>query len=343
MSEKVTIYTLAEELGMTPSMISRALNPNASVSEKKRKLVLEAAEKHGFMPNKFASRLSMDTIRIGILYRYKFMPVTDRILAGIKKSYEELADYKISYDITLISAAEKKAEDCEAELFRYVDYDGVIISGFSSEQCTPMLERFLKKNKNLVQVQNANEQVPYLFASMHNTKNAARLSAEFLYHCTKNAPRQNILLFTGDLSSTLHREAKEAFSEACTSLGLHLLETVDMQDQEKVLKKLTPEVLEKYKNEVDGIYITCGNSIPLCQYLYEQKLPVSLVTFDTFDELNRYIENGTISATIYQNLEKQGKNAFEKLVFSIIRGEKPPKKVYTNIELVLKSNLAQYL
>ena len=46
--QKTTIYTLAKELNMTPSMISRALNPNGKISEEKRKIVLEAAERQNF-------------------------------------------------------------------------------------------------------------------------------------------------------------------------------------------------------------------------------------------------------------------------------------------------------
>ena len=42
----VTIYTIAKELNMTPSMVSRALNPSGRVDEAKRRLVLETAEKY---------------------------------------------------------------------------------------------------------------------------------------------------------------------------------------------------------------------------------------------------------------------------------------------------------
>ena len=49
----VTIYTIAKELNMTPSMVSRAFNPEARISEEKRQIVLEAARKYNFSPNKF--------------------------------------------------------------------------------------------------------------------------------------------------------------------------------------------------------------------------------------------------------------------------------------------------
>ena len=46
----MTIYTLAKELNMTPSMVSRAFNPEAKISEEKRQIVLAAAKKYDFSP-----------------------------------------------------------------------------------------------------------------------------------------------------------------------------------------------------------------------------------------------------------------------------------------------------
>ena len=97
----VTIYTIAKELNMTPSMVSRAFNPEARISEEKRQIVLEAARKYNFSPNNFASRLSRKTVRIGILINSKFQVTTDNIILGIKEAHEKLKDYKIQYDISV--------------------------------------------------------------------------------------------------------------------------------------------------------------------------------------------------------------------------------------------------
>ena len=77
----VTIYTLAKELNMTASMVSRAFNPEAKINEEKRKLVLKTAEKYNFSPNKFASRLSMKTVRIAILINGVFAVNTDKMIS----------------------------------------------------------------------------------------------------------------------------------------------------------------------------------------------------------------------------------------------------------------------
>lgn len=338
MKNKVTIYTIAEELGMSPSMVSRALSPNGKVDEEKRKLIIKTAEKYNFTPNRFASRLSGKRIRIGILIYNRFKPIADKMLAGIETAYNECRDYKIEYEVKIIKNAEKKPWECEKELFSFSDFDGVIISGFGSDKCTDMLNRFIKINPNLVQMQSINEHTECLFVSRHNEKTAANLAAEFLYNCLKRG-RQNVLLFTGSKINSLHRRAEEAFKKACEEYGLNLLDCIDMQDSDDVLKDIIPSVFEKHSGNIDGIYITSGNSIQLCEYIKKNNIPVSLVTFDTYKELNEYLENGTVSMTISQNVKSQAENAFRMLTNYIINGENPKKTVYTAVRPIMKSIL----
>ena len=85
---EVTIYTLAEELNMTPSMVSRAFNPNAKISEDKRRLVLETAEKYHFSPNRFASRMSMTAVRVGVLINSKFHINSEKMIAGVRDAHK---------------------------------------------------------------------------------------------------------------------------------------------------------------------------------------------------------------------------------------------------------------
>ena len=129
----VTIYTLAEELNMTPSMISRAFSPNGKISEEKRKIILEVANKYGFTPNKFASRLSMKNVRIGILINSRFAVNTDKMIAGIENAYEKLKDYKVQYDIKIMNSLENKYEDYITVLNQYKKYNGMV-RGFPTLQ-----------------------------------------------------------------------------------------------------------------------------------------------------------------------------------------------------------------
>jgi len=338
----VTIYTLAKELNMSPSMISRAFSPNGKISEEKRKIILEAANKYGFTPNKFASRLSMKNVRIGILINSRFAINTDKMIAGIESAYEKLKDYKILYDITIMNSFENKAEEYRDVLNQYKNCNGVIVAGMSSEKYTDILNEVCKENPNVVQVQAINKSVDCLFVSKHNEETSSYLAAEFLYNCLKSRERKNILLFTGDKESALHSGAETAFKNACNELGLSVLKSIDMKDNEEYFSEIISDVFEKHIRETDGIYITSGLSSPLCRYVDENNIDIPIVSFDTYEDIKKYIKKGVISATIAQNVEKQMENAFEYLVKHIITGEASQKTVYTDIQLVLKSNIHQF-
>ena len=339
---EVTIYTLAEELNMTPSMVSRAFNPNAKISENKRRLVLETAEKYHFSPNRFASRMSMKAVRVGVLINSRFHINSEKMIAGVKAAHAELKDYKVQYDIMVLNPSESTNEEICQAIDKYKSYDGIILTGMSAECYTERIGALCDANPNVVQVQAINRNADCLFASKHDEKIASALAAEFLCNCLKKAERKNILLFTGDLNSALHASAAHAFSASCDALGLRLLSTVDMKDNEAYFASILDEAFARYGDQTDGIYITSGVSAPLCRYLEEKGYDIPFVTFDTYEDIKSYMNKGIISATIAQNVGNQMKKAFELLVKHLISGEECPKTVYTDVQLVLKSNMHQF-
>ena len=339
---EVTIYTLAKDLNMSPSMVSRALNPKGRISEEKRRVVLAAAEKYGFSPNKFASRLSMAAVRVGVLILSRFPVNTEKMLSGIRAAHGEWKDYKVEYDITVIDPRQCAREEILEAMRRYQAFDGVILAGMSAAEYTEWINGLYAVNKNVVQVQAINQEAHCLFASKHDEKTASFLAAEFLDHCLRYAPRKNVLLFTGDGQSALHARAAEAFSAACDQMGLSLLCTIDMKDSEEVLEKLLPSVFAEYGDRIDGIYITSGLSAPLCRYLVKEGRGIPLVAFDTYEEVKKHLQSGTVAATVSQNVPRQMKAAFSLLVKHLITGEECPEVVYTDVQLVFKGNMHQF-
>ena len=339
---QVTIYTLAKELGMTPAMVSRAFNPDAKISESKRKIVLDAAKKYDFFPNKFASRLSMKTVTIGVLINTNFAVNTEKMLSGIKSAYEKLKDYKVRYDVTVLDTTKSKLEDYKKTLSKYKNFDGIILSGMSTSRYTELINDVYKVNKNIVQVQSTNKEASYLFESRHNEEISSFLAAEFLYNCLRRSDSKNILLFTGDKKSTLHSASEIAFKNSCSQFGLNLLDSIDMMDDEDYLEKIIPDVFLKYGKKADGIYITSGLSAPICRYLEKNALDIPFVAFDTYEVIKTYMQKGIVSAAIAQNVAGQMETAFEELVRYLIMGTAPQKTLYTDVQIVLKGNMHQF-
>lgn len=342
MKQKVTIYSLAKELNMSPSMVSRAFSDHAMIAENKRKLVLQTAERYGYHPNSFASRLSGKTIKIGVIIYSKYKSILDDMLNGIEEAHKNVKDYKITYDVVVIKAEDKKSWECRDELMSMVAYDGVIVSGFSADQCVPMLNEFYEQNNNMVQLQSDNSNVKCLFSSKHDEKTAACIAAEFLADCLSRSKRKNVILFTGDTSSSLHRTAKLEFIEAAKKFDLTLLDCIDMNDKEEVLREKCLDVFSKYQDAIDGIYITSSVCEELCRAVSSRK-NISLVTFDIYGNTKDYIANKTICASVFQDVRHQSYVAFDKLARHIISGEKCDKVVHTNIRLILKSNISDFL
>lgn len=341
MSE-VTIYTLAKELGMTPAMVSRAFNPNAKISESKRKIVLDAAKKYDFFPNKFASRLSMKTVTIGVLINTNFAVNTEKMLSGIKNAYEKLKDYKVKYDVTVLNDSENEFEDYKKVLAKYKEFDGIILSGMSKSKYTELISETYKANKNIVHVQSTNKDAGYLFESRHNEEISSYLAAEFLYNCLRRSERKNILLFTGNRKSTLHLASDIAFKNFCEQFGMNVLDSIDMMDNEDYLEKILPEIFENKAAKIDGIYITSGLSAPLCRYLEKNALDIPFVAFDTYEVIKSYMQKGVVSAAIAQNVAGQMETAFEELVKYLIMGTTPQKTLYTDVQIALKGNMHQF-
>ena len=67
MKPKVTMYTIAKEVGMSIAAVSRAFDPKSCLKPEKRDLILETAKRLGYVPNRMASRLSSEPLRIGVL------------------------------------------------------------------------------------------------------------------------------------------------------------------------------------------------------------------------------------------------------------------------------------
>jgi LacI family transcriptional regulator len=341
MDKNYTIYDLAAELDVTPSMVSRAFNPKARIASEKREMILAAANRRGFEPNKFASRLSRGTVRIGVLMVYKAEHVRDALLRGINEAYEKLRDYKIECEIKCISSSEKKAEQCREELFAFAEFDGVIVEGFGHSECTELINEFAKVNPNIVMLQNVCEQAEYLFTAKHDESLAARIAAELLRARLYYLKKRNVLLVTGSVNSSIHANVLKSFTQACKENGLNLVAHVDMNDDSDKAVALTEKYLGR-RSTVDGIYVSSGNSEELCEYVRGLKKDIALITTDVHSGIIPYIENGTVFASICQNFAEQGYLAFDNLVRYIVEKTAPEKVLFSETVPVFRANLHLY-
>jgi len=85
--KKTTITTLAEELGVTPSTISRALNDSPKISEARRREVRELARKREFRLRDFTTRITNLCVLICTTTPEEdlFSTYTDQVINGVNQ------------------------------------------------------------------------------------------------------------------------------------------------------------------------------------------------------------------------------------------------------------------
>lgn len=125
MSKKLTINDIAQELNVTPSTVSRALNDNPRISEETKELVKATAKKMGYQVNGVASALrSGRTYTIGVI-----VPTADRsFFASIVRGIEMEAN-RTGYNVMICQSHDSyEAEKTDVKALLRAQVDGIALS-----------------------------------------------------------------------------------------------------------------------------------------------------------------------------------------------------------------------
>ena len=122
---RVKIKDLADELGVSPSTVSRALSNEGRIGAKTKASVLELAEKWGYKPNPFAANLSKKkTGLIGLILPEFTNHYFARVLSGVNEVVNA-AGYHL---VINIHEGSLRRESEIVEVLRTMRVDGVIAS-----------------------------------------------------------------------------------------------------------------------------------------------------------------------------------------------------------------------
>ncbi|MDN3670477.1 LacI family DNA-binding transcriptional regulator [Echinicola jeungdonensis] len=118
--KRINIRDIAEELDVTPSTVSRALNSGKKVGEQKRKEIIELANKWGYRPNRFAkSLIENKTYNLGLLLPEFTHHFFNKVLSGI-----ESVTYEAGYHLVICVSdqlQDKEIKSCQTFIDSQVD------------------------------------------------------------------------------------------------------------------------------------------------------------------------------------------------------------------------------
>lgn len=346
MDEKITIYTLAKETNMSPSAVSRAFDPNSHLKEEKRRIILEAAKKYNFVPNMMASRLSKRQLKIGVVIYGSISAFYDEQVNGINHAHKMLSDYKVSCDLQVLNRGDSSLSDVIAVLDGFLESkpDGIIVSGIYEEAAVDAIKRLIKAKIKVVCLNSDIPNCKRLFCSMSNPEEIAAIAAQlFDLLGTPNAQQKNIAVFSGNMSSNSQFQIATDFSRHIMKLGIRFAGNFDTMNDAKTAEQYIHNLLSR-PNDITGIFVSSGNSLPICKYIEENGLKdrITLITVDTLPELYPYLDTGIVKATLYQDPFAQAQNAFDGLFHYLAYNQTPNEYTYSLCQIVLRSNMEHY-
>ena len=326
-----TSEDVAQLAGVSQSTVSRVFANSTNVSEKKRKKVIEAAEKLGYHPNAIARSLSTrKTKLIGIVIRNFQNPF---YTVALSKFYHHLA--KKGYHLILINAENELIQEKEINQLLHYNVEGVIITDalLSSTET----ERFSRHNISVVLF---NRYVGILKNSAVFCDNylGGRQIATYLV----GMGHQSFAFISGEKKSSTNIDRKRGFEDVLKERGIKKFVVRNGEYRYESGFKLAQELLSG-PEKIDCIF--CANdiiAIGAMEGIREMGLripeDISIAGCD-----NIYIANWpSFSLTTWgYSTEEMVEETVKILLDEIDGNSKGPKTVVVKGSLVIRGSVAR--
>ena len=343
MKPKVTMYTIADEVGMSVAAVSRAFDPASCLKPDKRALILETAERLGYVPNRMAARLSSEPIRIGALIWGSLRVYYGHIEEGLREAFRLYKDYKVDLDLRILDRSEASDEDAAETLdgFAASGCAGVIVSGVLGPAGTKALARLSAAGIPAGLVGGDIPGTGRRYVSMNDTAVTGRIAAEFLSLTVRSG--RSVILFIDSRAASGQNEIVESFLTAAPAYGLTVADVISTENREDAAFAAMNGLLGGGPLP-GGFYCTSANSVPLCRAIRDRGLAgrFAFLASDVFPAMDPFFDDGIVTATIFQDPQYQARAAFEAMFGLLTDGAVPSEFIRATPQLVLRSNRELY-
>lgn len=338
MAKKVTMYTLADMLGVTVTAVSRAFTPGSRIKEEKRQRILEKARELGYEPNESAARLSRPSLHIGLLLHSDFPAYSRELEAGFYRARRELSAYKA--DCELYRQDFGSETDLLERLSAIKDTcDALLYSGHVTPAIKDALRQLSEEGVLLALLGSDIPDVPRAFVSANDTAMTGHMAAQLMAFLLPSGTRRVAVLSRG-LTAEQQQLLVGSFCRHALEEGLSVLPPIDTACYDG---GTTAAVAALQQNGLrpDGIYVSSADCLPVCEWVARQPgLP--LITSDLFEEMIPYLKSGVIKASLYQDPAAQTHAGLWGLYQRLARRETVPERLYARPQIILKSNLSLF-
>ncbi|EON77422.1 LacI family transcriptional regulator [Lunatimonas lonarensis] len=337
MKKDITIYDIAEDIGVSPTTVSRALSNHPRVKEKTKKRIFDSAQKLGYQSNIFATNLRRkNTHTIGVIVPRLNSPFQSSALSGMEKVANE-AGYNLVISQSLESMDKEVAN---AKTMFNSRVDGLIVSLAGNTEQIEHFRPFLKKEIPLVFFDRVPKQPEISGVVIDNVAATHQATSHLIEQGCKR-----IVHVLGRLEINVYADRLAGYRRALTENGIPLRRSdiivSDLSEEagEKVVSQLI-----KMKPMPDGLLVSNDNCASACLAALKQRqirVPddIALVGFNN-DMISRMVEPNltTISYPGFQMGQTAMELLFSRLKPSIGTDQNPPKMTVLESQLIVRES-----
>ena len=335
------IHLIAQLADVSIGTVDRALHGRSGINEATREKVLRVAQKIGYTPNLAARALSTAKAdaRIGVCMPREIRFFYDQLWSGVLDEAERVAHLGVQFvNRPVHSLCENDTEAFEDLVDEGVD--GIILTAGSPVALTPLINAAEEKGIHVVCVStdapgSRRSSIVCVEPSLNGF-----LAGELMGKCLPPGSRAAIV--AGMLTAEDHRKKTDGFSRAFPqhNAGGRVAAVIEGHEDEQESYEKTVELLRRDPN-ISGLYVNTVNCLPVCRALETRGLAgrVRLIATDLFPEMSALLQQGTITASIYQHPYRQGQIAVRNLTDKLVNEKNLPPQVHLSPGVVMASNL----
>ncbi len=313
MKNNITLKTIARQLGISESTVSRVLNGKASkyrISKKTEQIILKTAKKLNFTPNPLARSLRLNkTDTIGLV----IPDISNPFFSSIARNIEQEAR-KLGYSIILCDTEEDtKLEKDSLELLELRKVDGLIISPVG--QTPDFIKKIYNNGMPIVIIDRYFPDLDIPYITSDNYKGAF----EAISYLIENGHRI-IACIQGLTHTSPNNERVRGYRDALIKNNIPVDETLIVGDSfGEQNGYLETKLLLKNEKNITAIF-SVSNLISLgaLRAIYEEGLKVpddiSIISFDD-QPYSDYL--ATPMTTVTQKNKEMGQIAIKLLINQI--------------------------
>jgi LacI family transcriptional regulator len=333
----VTLFDLADALGISTGTVHRALHNHVGVSPLTKARVLQMAKAMQYRPNLAARHLACRRhLRISVNTLKGTTSFWDEVRAGISKEAQAHST-EIEFR-TYPNLGEGEAESFEEAVKSGVN--GIITFPSRPQQMRAWMRRAVRAEIPVVCVATDAPNTGRLAVVSIDTMVSGSLAADLLGRMLHGEGKVAVTLSELDIQE--HAEKCRTFQETLHKFypAMQLAETIEEHDIES-------EAYDKCRRlfaadpDLAGIYVATEASIPVIEAARDAGIlsRLAMITTDLFPALVARIRRNEVLATIDQRPYTQGRLAFCVLYQFLVEGTCPTCQVALSPHLVMRGNL----